>query len=438
MRGKIGSPLRQRKKGPTMEESLDSLASVRSIQSESLMDGVADVAEEMMTMQRPKRIRSAIVLSIFVIVNNVVIICAAFAVVQAYMHIESPAFKPDMHVAGSLEPEALDVTSDQEPQDVHFTSLEGSSAASARAATSRSATLVLGKSGGSADWDITNDPTDKLVISTTPKGHGALTRSLLVMDGATKTTTLSTHVDIEDYTSFGAPLLLSSAVMPSDKCTNASVASACGHGYCDVAAGLCKPGVSAADILLAPGSSGSIRFNAPVEPVKGDLTLKVEERIVVRQQRGNVGGVASQLFLENTKLALLNTAAASCVEACQAGRCPNGVADDAACPGHNTLRTLSATEATADAYGRDGSLSFSDVMYLPPDHAANEPAISFRGDVSAEAHQIIGASLTLIGRTNITMQVLGTGGEIVMHSPLSASGPIIPRDPIHQVRFQST
>ena len=416
-----------RRKPPTMENSFDSIASMQSTQSQ-MMEGVADVAEEMMTMQRPKRIRLAIVWSIMVILNNVVIICAAFFVVQKYMQIESDAFKPDMYVRGSLEPDALDVTTDQEPQTVHFVSTGGASAASIRAATSRSAALVLGKSGDSSDWRIDNDPTDQLVISATPK-RGSVQSNLLVMDGVAKTSTLATHVDIENYTTFGAPLLLSSAVMPSDECSASD--PSCGAGYCDTSAGRCTPGVSAADILLAPSSAGSIRFNAPIEPVKGDLTLKVEERIVVRKQRGALAREASQLVLENTKLAILNPAAARCVDQCLSGQCPQGVTDQAACPGHNTLRTLSAAEAVADPYGRDGSLSLSDVMYLHPDHAANEPAVSLSGDVDAGAHQIIGGSLNLIGRTNITLQVIGAGGEIVMHSPLSASGPIYPRDPVH-------
>jgi hypothetical protein len=410
-----------------MEDAFDSIA---TMQASQMMEGVADVAEEMMTMQRPKRIRSAIVWSILVILNNVVIICAAFVMVQNYMQIESEAFEPNLHVRGSLEPEALDVTTDQEPQTVHFVSTGGPSAASVRAATSSSAALVLGKSGDSSDWRIDNDPTDKLVISATPKRQ-SVQSDLLVMDGVTKTSTLSTHVDIENYTAFGAPLLLSSAVMSSDECS--ANRSFCGAGYCDTSAGHCTPGVSAADILLAPSSSGSVRFNAAVEPVKGDLTLKIEERLVVRKQRGALAHEASQLLLENTKLAILNPAGTSCVDLCLSGNCPQGVADQAACPGHNTLHTLSAIEASADRYGRDGSLSLSDVMYLHPDHAANEPALSFSGDVDAGAHQIIGGSLNLIGRTNITLQVIGAGGELVMHSPLSASGPIYPRDSVYPI-----
>ena len=179
-----------RRKAPTMETAFDSIA---SMQSSQMMEGVADVAEEMMTMQRPKRIRSAIVWSILVIVNNMIIICAAFFVVQRYMQVESDAFKPDLYVRGSLEPEALDVTTDQEEQTVRFVSRGEASAASVRAATSSSATLVLGKSGGSSDWQIDNDPMDKLVFSTTPKGQNVARSDLLVMDGVTKTSTLSTH-----------------------------------------------------------------------------------------------------------------------------------------------------------------------------------------------------------------------------------------------------
>lgn len=422
MRGQL-----HRRKAPSMEVAFDSIV---TMQSSQMMEGVADVAEEMMRMRRPKRIRSAIVLSIFVILNNVVIICAAFFVVQKYLQIESEPFEPNLHVRGSLEPEALDVTTDQEPQTVRFVSTAGSSAVSVRAATSSSAVLVLGKSGDSSDWRIDNDPTDKLVFSATPKRRGVQS-DLLVMDGVMKTSTISTHVDIENNTAFGAPLLLSSAVMPSDECS--ANQSFCGAGYCDASAGHCTPGVSAADILLAPSSSGSVRFNAPVEPVKGDLTLKIEDRLVVRKQRGALAPEASQLLLENTKLAILNPAAVSCVDLCLSGHCPHGVADQAACPGHNTLRTLSATEASSDRYGRDGSLSLSDVMYLHPDHAANEPAVSFSGDVDAGAHQIIGGSLNLIGRTNITLQVIGAGGELVMHSPLRASGPIYPRDAVYSI-----
>lgn len=411
-----------------MESAFDSIA---SMQTNQMMEGVADVAEEMMTMQRPKRIRSAIVWSILVILNNIVIICAAFVMVRNYMQLDSGAFEPDLYVTGSLEPEALDVTTDREPSTVRLVSTLGPSAASVRAATSSSAALVLGKSGDSSDWRIDNDPTDRLVISATPKRR-SVQSDLLVMDGVANTLTMSTHVDVESYTTFGAPLLLSSAVMPSDEC--AVNASFCGAGYCDTSVGHCTSGVSAADILLAPSSSGSIRFNAPVEPVNGDLTLNIEERIVVRKQRGALAREASELLLENTKLAILNPAAASCVDLCLSGHCPTGVTDQAACPGHNTLRTLSENEAADDQYGREGSLSLSDVIYLHPDHAANESAVSFSGDVDAGAHQIIGGSLNLKGIKNITLQVVGDdGGEIVMHSPLSASALIYPRNVQYQI-----
>ena len=46
----------------------------------------------------------------------------------------------------------------------------------------------------------------------------------------------------------------------------------CGAGQCS-GSGVCHSGVVAKDILLAPGSGGTIRLNAPVEPVKGDLSF---------------------------------------------------------------------------------------------------------------------------------------------------------------------
>ena len=47
-----------------------------------ILGETAEVAEEMMAMQRPKRIRSAIALSILAFLNNFLIIVAAFVVVM--------------------------------------------------------------------------------------------------------------------------------------------------------------------------------------------------------------------------------------------------------------------------------------------------------------------------------------------------------------------
>ena len=49
-------------------------------------------------------------------------------------------------------------------------------------------------------------------------------------------TTLTTHVDVEAYTVFGAPMQLSTAIIPSGQCSNASLSgpgSECAHGRWD-------------------------------------------------------------------------------------------------------------------------------------------------------------------------------------------------------------
>ena len=186
-------------------------------------------------------------------------------------------------------------------------------------------------------------------------------------------TTLTTHVDVEAYTVFGAPMQLSTAIIPSGQCSNASLSgpgSECAHGRCDEATGLCGPGVGADDILLAPSDAGSIRLNGALTPVKGDLKLQVEGgssgRLVVRKQRGALSDTANRLILEHTKLTLLSPVGAECVAACRAGACPAGVAEASRCTGSNTLEVLDGVSAPADNSSSEWPLSLSDVRTPPP------------------------------------------------------------------------
>ena len=138
-------------------------------------------------MQRPKRIRSAIALSILAFLNNFLIIVAAFVVVRAYLDINSDPFQPGLHVNGRLSPDDLDVTAMYERQELLVTSGGAAAAVSVRSATARSSALVLGKGSGSPDWRVTNNPQDKLVIGMTPKGVGASEQRFVTMDGAART-----------------------------------------------------------------------------------------------------------------------------------------------------------------------------------------------------------------------------------------------------------
>ena len=152
-----------------------------------ILGETAEVAEEMMAMQRPKRIRSAIALSILAFLNNFLIIVAAFVVVRAYLDINSDPFQPGLHVNGRLSPDDLDVTAMYERQELLVTSGGAAAAVSVRSATARSSALVLGKGSGSPDWRVTNNPQDKLVIGMTPKGVGASEQRFVTMDGAART-----------------------------------------------------------------------------------------------------------------------------------------------------------------------------------------------------------------------------------------------------------
>lgn len=386
-----------------------------------------DVTDELKNVQRPKKLRKAIMVGCLIILNDILIFLAASLLLREYLQINTKeAFGPGLTVSGHLTSDSLEVSVD-EPQNAIFRSQSSDSAVSVRSAARRTAKLVLGKTS-SPDWAIANNPYDQLVIS---KGE----RSFLRMDSATTTSTISTHVDTEANTWFGAPLVMSTGgPIPSHACeTDAD----CGAGQCS-SSGMCGPGVVAADILLAPGNGGTIRFNAPIEPVRGDLVFKPEERLVVRKQTGAVGTAAAQFLLENTHLKLLNPSAASCVATCL----DSGDAACAdACPGVNSLKTLNAEEAAADRYGHEGSLSLSDKLYLHPRNTepafgttregtiVGPPSVTLAGALDLEEHQLIGEPLYLTAKsgTNITMEALN-GGHIVMHSPLKMAGPIIPRD----------
>ena len=49
--------------------------------------------------------------------------------------------------------------------------------------------------------------------------------------------------------------------------------------------------------------------------------------------------------------------------------------------GHNTLRTLTEAEAASELYGKEGSLSLSDVLYIHPKTPTQSPSLSVAGPV---------------------------------------------------------
>lgn len=232
-----------------------------------------DVSDEMTRVARPKAVRKAIVVATIIFANNLAIFCLSCFMLREYLQIDTlEAFGPGLAVQGHLMSDSLEV-SVSEPQNAIFRSQSANSALSVRAATGSEAMVVLAKSSGSS-WEMTNSPTDEFLLR-----KGA--EEYLKVDGSTKTTTISTHLDLKENTVYGAPLVLSTgAPITTQQCT---ATSQCGAGQC-LSSGSCGSGVVAADILLAPGSSGSVRFNGPLEPVSGDLVLKPEERIIVRKQ----------------------------------------------------------------------------------------------------------------------------------------------------------
>ena len=121
-------------------------------------------------MQRPKRIRSAIALSILAFLNNFLIIVAAFVVVRAYLDINSDPFQPGLHVNGRLSPDDLDVTAMYERQELLVTSGGAAAAVSVRSATARSSALVLGTApsagplSGVMAWRLPTPSSRALVI----------------------------------------------------------------------------------------------------------------------------------------------------------------------------------------------------------------------------------------------------------------------------------
>ena len=130
---------------------------------------------------------------------------------------------------------------------------------SVRAATGSAAQLVLGKGpqpaglAGPQDWVLANNAQDQLTVAQD-------THTVLQIDGTTRTSTVSTHISTQDNTVFGSPLILSTgSPLPSNDVPCLSHVD-CGAGQC-ASSGFCSAGVVAADILLAPGSAGSVKLN---------------------------------------------------------------------------------------------------------------------------------------------------------------------------------
>ena len=135
---------------------------------------------------------------------------------------------------------------------------------------------------------------------------------------AVKTTHVDTNIDLVDNSFVGTPLVLSTGSSVPGPETSCLSHHECGAGFCN--SSQCGNGVAASDILLAPEPGGAIRFAADLQPVRGDLRIRPEQRIVVRRHSGAVGTGFASFLLSNTHLMILNSEGAACVAACRAGK----------------------------------------------------------------------------------------------------------------------
>eukprot|EP01050_Picozoa_sp_SAG11_P015835 SAG11_NODE_2095_length_3833_cov_4.084092_1_plen_379_part_00 len=303
-----------------------------------------DLNEELKKVQRPKRVQKAILISLLVFLNNVVIfLCCAVLVIQ-YLNVDTASsFGEGFIVAGKLSADAVEISIERE-QNAVFRSESADSAVSIEAARSSVSKLALSKE--TSTWNIANDAVDQLVIS---KGSAEfLGLSGSAAGGAT--TTISAHLNTGGHTIFGSPLVLSTGrPIPKETTPNTE---------CESRPANC---VANADILLSPGDGadgvrGKLRVDAPMAPVSGDFVLEPEERVRVQKLEGE----AASVMLENAQLELLNVAGTACLAAAAGDR-----AAEALCGGTNTLRT------------RDGSgdLSISDAIFVQPE----DKTVTFAG-----------------------------------------------------------
>ena len=174
-----------------------------------------DVNDELKNVQRPRKLRKAIMVTALILINDLAIFIAASLLLREFLQINtSEAFGPGLSVVGHLSADSLEVTVD-DAQNAIFRSQSDNSAVSVRAATQHTAKLVLGKTS-SPDWAIANDEQDQFTVK---KGD----RSFLTMNGPTTTSTISTHVDMEANTVFGSPLIMSTGgPIPTHACESDS------------------------------------------------------------------------------------------------------------------------------------------------------------------------------------------------------------------------
>eukprot|EP01052_Picozoa_sp_SAG31_P001056 SAG31_NODE_34_length_31842_cov_31.677850_12_plen_273_part_00 len=250
-----------------------------------------DLNEESKTVQRPNRIRKACIIAALVCLNNLLIFIVATVALVNYLGVEtSTSFGPGLIVAGKLSADAVDVSIEKE-QNAIFRSESADSTVSIEAADAMTAKIVLSKD--SSTWSIANDGADQLVIG---KGESPFFELTTAAIGGS-TTTVSSHINTQDNTVYGNPLLMST-VGPLAEATTQLTDTDCQNTPANC--------VVAEDIVLSPGLEGRIRVNAPIAPVAGDLVIEPEERLRVQKISGSVASV----MLENARLQVSQT---SCI-----------------------------------------------------------------------------------------------------------------------------
>jgi hypothetical protein len=414
-----------------------------------------DMDLKLRTVPQSKACKKAAMYIALILLNDLVVFLSARILWVTYMDMDTEvAFSDGLSVKGHLAADSMEVTVDG-PQAAMFQSTGQGCGLSVYAGGGAVSKLVLGKTS-SPDWVLANEvPRDQFELS---KGE----QSFLTVDPTTATSKFETHVDAGAGTLFGGPLVLSTgAPIPVGRAC--SQHDSCGAGFCNVSNGTCAHGVPASDVLLSPQRGGSIRVASDVKPVRGDMVLIPEHRIVVRKQTGTVGGglgpgaAAAQMLLESTHLMMLNPFGASCMSACLgsgSGGCPAGVSSPSHCPGLNVLSTLTEAEGAASQYGGQGSLSISDVVFVHPPRNGSRPAgtmddisVSLAGSLDVAHHPLLGSPLLLSARgyvppqcpggnctgtnysssgTNITVEAVN-GGTIAFKSPTKMAGPILPK-----------
>eukprot|EP01052_Picozoa_sp_SAG31_P043847 SAG31_NODE_7444_length_1688_cov_1.380743_1_plen_293_part_00 len=254
-----------------------------------------DLHEELKPAKQNQWAIKVISLALLVILSNLVIFLSAATVMVNYLNADTDViFGSGFIVSGQIKTDSVDISVDERQTSV-FRSRISDSLISIEAAPSMLAKISLSK--GSSTWHIESNTMDHLTFS---KGQSVFVDVSQDTTGS-KLADMNGHINTEDHTVFGAPLMMSTGG-PVAKMSAPMVDCGDSPGNC----------IISEDILLSTQSNGRIRTNV-LAPISGDFVVEPGERIRVR---ANSYESETRVVLQNTKLQLINKPGTACMQVC--------------------------------------------------------------------------------------------------------------------------